>query len=271
MLIAGLIALIIYPGGTLAIGLGIGYRLLTTRQLPANGSLLLTTDWIGWLALATLGLVAGGLASLPWPWHPAPLPFGWLGAWVCLEAAAWLPFWPALSSGAPHLVRAAVREAQIGVLGRAIVWSVAVISLSSSGGLSGWTLSGHLLIWLAGLFSLPAAINWGPFGPEPSLGPQGITEGLPARPAATLTFARDTVAAALLTVVWMAGLPRELLPPWAELLIIIGGSAITALALQWLQGRLPRLSVPAALRTTLIWAGSLAVLAVAMLGLGQSA
>ncbi|MCS6889748.1 hypothetical protein [Chloroflexus sp.] len=271
MIVAELIALVIYPGGLLAIGLGIGYRLLVTRQLPANGSLLLSTEWIGWLALATLALIASGLTGLPWPWHPAPRPFGWLGAWALLEIAAWLPLWPALSSGTPRLVRAAVREAQIGVLGRAILWSTAALSFASAGSINGWTLSGHLLVWIAGLFSLPAAINWGPFGPEPSLGPRGITEGLPARPAAALTFARETLAAALVAVVWIAGLPRELLPPWASLSVIAGGSAVTILGLGWLQGRLPRLSVPAAIRATVMWAGGVAVLAAIALGWGQSA
>lgn len=270
MLMSGLIALVIYPGAALTIGLGIGYRMLTTRQLPATDSFLLTKEWIGWLALATLALIAGGLASLPWPWHPAPLPFGWIGAWGLLEAAAWLPLWPALSSGSPRLVRAAVREAQIGVVGRAILWSAAAIGLSSASEFNLWSLGGHVLAWLAGLFSLPAAINWGPFGPEPSLGPQGVTEGMPARPAAALTFARETLAAALIAVVWMAGIPSELLPSWAALVIIAGGSAITVSSLHWLRGRFPRLSVPAAMRATLVWAGSVAILAVVALGWGQS-
>ncbi|WP_298820564.1 hypothetical protein [Chloroflexus sp.] len=269
MLLAGLLALVIYPGGLLALGLGLGYRLLATRQLPEHGSLILTREWIGWIALATLALIAGGLTGLPWPWHPSPFAFGWAGAWVLLELAAWLLFWPMLTAGTPHLVRAAVREAQIGMLGRAMLWGVAAIGFSGADALNVWSLGGHLLLLLAGLVILPAAINWGPFGPEPSLSPRGILEGLPARSATTLTFARDTLAAALISVVWLAGLPTTLLPPFIALLIIFGGSAITITSLSWLHGRLPRLSVPAAIRAIIVWGGIPAVLAMTMLSQTQ--
>ncbi|MEF3273939.1 MAG: hypothetical protein K6356_05985 [Chloroflexus sp.] len=269
MLAAGLIALIIYPGGLFTLGLGLGYRLIASRQLPEHSNLLPIREWIGWIALVTLALTAGGLAALPWPWHPAPLAFGWMGAWALLELAAWLLFWPALTSGTARLVRAAVREAQIGMLGRAMLWGVAATGFSSTDALNGWSLGGHLLLLLAGLICLPAAINWGPFGPEPSLGPRGISEGLPARPAAALLFARETLTAALVTVVWMASLPITVLPPFATLLMIVGGSVATIVSLNWLHGRLPRLSVPAAIRAIIVWGGMPIVLALVMLSQAQ--
>jgi hypothetical protein len=269
MIVAGLVAFLVYPGGLLAIGLCMSYRLLSNRLLPFQDILRFSPGLIGSLVWASLVLVAGGLACLPWPWHPWPIPFGWLGAWVLLEFAAWLPFLPALLAGAPHLVRAAVREAQISMLGRTILWGAVATGLAIADAVSGWSGIGHGLILLSTLLSLPAAINWGPFGPEPSLGPQGITTGLATRLAWELTFARDTVAAALIAAGWLGSLPLALLPPWLGLLAIVGGSAGTALVLRWLQGRVPRLSVPSALRTTLLGAGSLAILALIVSVLGQ--
>ncbi len=269
MIMAGLVALLIYPGGLLAIGLSMSYRLLSDRPLPIQGVLRFPPDLIGGLVWASVVLVAGGLVCLPWPWHPWPVPFGWLSAWVLLESAAWLPFLPALLAGTPHLVRAAVREAQISMLGRAILWGAVATGLTLADEISGWSSIGHGLVLLSTLLSLPAAINWGPFGPEPSLEPQGITAGLATRSAWELTFARDTVAAALIATSWLGSLPIALFPPWLGLLAIGGGSAGTALVLRWLRGRLPRLSVPSALRTTLISAGSLALLALIVSALGQ--
>ncbi|GIV90976.1 MAG: hypothetical protein KatS3mg055_3494 [Chloroflexus sp.] len=265
MWIAELLALLIYPGGLWAFGLGIGYRVLTTWQLPTNGQLRFATDRPGWMALTTLICVAGGLTGLPWPWHPSPHAFGWLGAWALLEVAAWLPLWPTLTAGTPRIVRAAMREAQISLLGRALLWGVAAIGFSNDNTLTGAALAGHGLMLVSGLLSLPAAINWGPFGPEPSLGPHGIVEGQSAKMAAAITFARDLVAAALITVVWQAGLPLASLPAWVAAIAIIAGSVVTILSLRWLQGRVPRFSVPVALRFTLGWAGSITLLAVIVL------
>ncbi|WP_322820581.1 hypothetical protein [Chloroflexus sp.] len=269
VVVAGLVALLLYPGILFAIGLSIGYRILSGRPLPFPGKMIVSPDLTGGLGVTSLALIGGGLAGLTWPGHPWSLPFGWISSWALFELAAWLPLLPALMAGAPRTVRAALREAQIGMLARAILWGSIATGLAAADNLNGWSLSGHGCILLSALLSLPAAINWGPFGPEPSLGPQGITEGLSTRSATTLTFTRDTLAAALIAAIWLASLPIAVLPVWLGLLVIGIGSIITTLGLRWLNGRFPRFSVPAALRVTLIGAGSLAGLALVAISVGQ--
>ncbi len=266
-----LIALFIYPGIGLAFCLGLGYRLLLSRQLSWSGSAWqMPADRVSWLAAASVILIGVGLIGLPWPWHPWPQRYGWLITWALIEVTVWLTLLPALQAGAPRLVRAATREAQIGMAGRAVLWAVVAPGLTSSDAVTAWSLAGHLLVLLAGLVTLPAALNWGPFGPEPSLGPQGVIGGLATRPATALIFAGDARSAALISAVWLAGTPREFVPAWATLLIVSAGGIATALALSWLTGRVPRLSVPAALRSILIWSGSLAILAFIAFGAGPS-
>lgn len=254
-LLLNMIAALLYPGLVTALGLGALYRLLLRRGLgPLPGAGALGTR--EGLAAAAGVLLAGlGLALLPWPLRPGAGGVAWLWAWAAFELAFLTPLLPALAAGAPAVVRAALREAQLGTLARALLWAAlaAALALHERWG-DGLALAAHLLSISAALAAFPAAVGWGPFGPEDWLTPGGIAAGLDQAGQRLDAWARDLRAGALLAALLVSTLPLGVLPPLVGLALLLLGVMIGALLLREFAGRLPRMNLPGALRFCLLWA-----------------
>ncbi len=270
-----IIAILLYPGLLTALASGLLYRVVLRGGLqlpPSVGASLRTREG---LALAAGLLQAGlGLASLPWPLHPLPTMAAtdWLLTWAAFELAFLLPLLPALFSTLPAIVRAALREAQLGVLARALAWSALGTALVLHDRWEGLALLAHLLALGAALVALPAALGWGPFSAETQITPGGVTAGLPAHLCAFDEFGRDLRAAIFLVALLVAGLPLGILPPWLGLLLVAGGVVLGAALLRNFDHRLPRLTLPDALRFCLLWCAPLslaAAITLAILGPGR--
>ncbi|MEI7771633.1 MAG: hypothetical protein WCI67_16695, partial [Chloroflexales bacterium] len=128
-----IIAGIIYPGLITTLALGLLYRWLVggagdPRGAGGLGEALRSRE--GLAALAGVLAAALGLAAMPWPAHPVGASRAWLWAWSGIELAFLLPLVPALAAGAPQVVRAAARRAQIGAFGRALLWVALTASLA---------------------------------------------------------------------------------------------------------------------------------------------
>ncbi|NWF81706.1 MAG: hypothetical protein HXY37_16940 [Chloroflexi bacterium] len=263
-----IIAVLVYPGLLTAVGLGAFYGLLVGQGATwPDGAGLHARE-----GLAAAGSVAAAglaLATLPWPWHPAGGAGAWLWAWTGFELAFLLPLLPPLAAGVPSVVRAAIREAQLGVLARAAIWAALAPALSAHLDWRPATAPAHLLALVAALLAFPAAVGWGPFASEERITPGGVTAGL-ATPTRSLDgWARDVRSGALLAAILVAGLPVRVGPPWLGLLVVAAGVASAGLLLRRLTGRIPRLTLPAALRLCALWAlplAGLASLALAVMG-----
>jgi hypothetical protein len=202
----------------------------------------------GLASIASMGCACLGLVVLPWPLHPAPsLVVLWFWAWAAFEGAFLLPLLPALLAGWPPLVRAASREAQIGIAGRMVLWLALAVGLllpTGAGSLS--------LALIAAFFVLPAALTWGPFAAETSISPGGTTDGLNSAATALDTLARMVRCAALLAASLLALLPIALLPatPLFSMAGVVGVLLAFELVCRLLQrsaGRVVRHTLPAAL------------------------
>lgn len=265
------LAALLYPGLLTALAAGAIYGPLTRGRagLPAGLGALGTREG---LAAAGGALLAGlGLATLPWPLHPAEPGAAWLWTWAAFELAFLLPLLPALLAGAPAVVRAAVREAQLGALARAGLWAALGAALALHGSWVGAALAAHLLALAAALAAFPAAIGWGPFGPEERVTPGGTAAGLPEAARALEAWGRDARAGALLAAVLVAGLPTGVLPAPLGLALVAVGLALGALLLRSFAGRLPRLTLPDALRFCLVWPLPLAAAATLALSVAARA
>lgn len=246
-------AALLYPGLVTALVAGSAYAALLRGRagLPAGLGALGTRE--GLASAGGIALAGAGLATLPWPLHPAGGGPAWLWSWAAFELAFLLPLLPALMAGAPQAARAAIREAQLGALARAALWASLSVALALHGRWMGVALAAHLLALGGALAALPAAIGWGPFGPEGRVTPGGTAAGLPAEGRALETWARDVRSGALLAAVLVAGLPAGALPPALGLGVVAVGLALGALLQRTFAGRLPRMTLPAALRFCLLW------------------
>ncbi|NJN68806.1 MAG: hypothetical protein HC884_19935, partial [Chloroflexaceae bacterium] len=124
--------------------------------LTAGGWIcLLCSGWAGWFGPVLL-----------------PLPALWLLAWAGLEGAFFLSLLPGLLSGPPPVVRAAIREAQVGTAGRILLWVAlgAGLVLHPTGDLATPSalspILTHVLALLTALFAFPIAAGWGPYAAE---------------------------------------------------------------------------------------------------------
>lgn len=270
------IAILLYPGLLFSLVPGLLFAAIVERSgwAAKMGALWAATtrsrEWSFERLVSPLSVVLAGvaLAVLPWPWHPAALPpLGWFWSWAALEAAFLLPLLPALLAGSPPVVRAAIRAAQIGVVGRIALWLGLAVGLVlfdnweplNAAGHS--PLAAHLLALLAAFFAFAVAIGWGPFSDETSLVPDGPEAGLDPVTIAAARGAALLRNGILLAATLVAVLPVGMLPPWAGLLAVFAGCVVGALLLGRLTGRYPRLTLPVILKRTL-WRG-LAVGAVA--------
>jgi hypothetical protein len=215
----------------------------------------------GLAAVASVLFAAVGLAALPWPLHAAPPGTAWLWAWAGFELAFLLPLVPPLAAGAPAVARAAIREAQLGVLARAVLWAALAAALALHADWRPATLPAHLLALAAAVLILPAAIGWGPFDAEVSVTPEGTQHGLPDATRSLDSWGRAVRSGSLIVAACVVLLPTASGPPWLGLAMAGAGLLSACLALRQLRGRLPRLTLPAALRVCTLWALPVAVLA----------
>lgn len=226
-------------------------------ELPGWSSGLLGAD--GLAAATSLLLTAAALALLPWPLHPSAgraLVGRPLLIWAAVEGAFLAPLLPALLAPSPLAARAAMREAQIGVAGRAVVWLSVGVALFGGAGWEAQAIPGRALVALAGALALPAAAAVGPFAPERSLSLAGAEEGLDEDTARLLRLARTARGAALLAALVVASLPLgrtpgadgALISAPASLAAVVGVFAAAALAVGRYAARRPRTTLPAALR-----------------------
>lgn len=264
-----LFALLVYPGLLLTLMLAVIFRVVAERQSMRRSAGRLVVSGQLLLGIASMVLMAFGLALLPWPLHPAA-DWPWVGRlallWVVIEGAFLLPLLPGLRSAAPLVVRAASREAQLGVAGRAIIWLSMGLALSNGDAWLLLDLPGRAGLLLAGLLALPAAAGIGPFGAERNLNLTGMEQGLDNTAAALLRFARTTRAAGLLAALIVASVHTVPTQPLFALLIMLALFVVVLLLLRQTVA-LPRLTLPAALRWCWWRALPLAVVAFVYLGL----
>lgn len=245
------IALVLYPGvATALIGAIVFRRLVEGRRgVRLRGVAAAARSADGLLALVSLALCTAALVLLPWPFHPAtslPLPGSPALLPAAIEGAFLLPALPALLAPAPLTARAASRESQMSLAGRAVVWTAIGAGLWFPAGAIGPELPGRLLILLAGLLALPAAIGVGPFGTERSLSmPE---DGLDEPTTGLLRFARSARGATLLAALILAALHPLPLRPSLALALIVACFMVVALLLPRLLAGLPRFTLQAALR-----------------------
>lgn len=253
-----IVAGLIYPGLITALAAGVLYRLLVAGSAPYArlGAALGSRE--GLAALAGILSAAAGLAALPWPFHPAGATRAWLWAWAGLELAFLLPLAPALSAGVPKVARAAIRRAQIGAFGRALLWVALATALVIRADWGLAALPAHLLAIAAALSALPIAVGWGPFDDEVSITGAGVHAGLPQELRQIDDLARAVASGSLLAAAMLSTLPTGVGPAWLALIQIVAGFAAVAALLRRLGGRLPRLSLPAILRLGWAYAAPLA-------------
>ncbi len=254
------LALLLYPGLALAIVLALIFGWLVTGRvalaLPRAAPAFASAD--GMAGLISILLAALALALLPWPFHPVA---GWpwvghpLALWVALEGAFLAPLLPGLRAPSPLGARATIREAQIGLAGRFVLWMALGTALWFGAGWAYAALPGRALAALAGVMALPAAVGVGPFAAERSLNAAGAEEGLDEATTGLLRFARMLRGATVLAVLVVVMLPpaqpwttQPLLQPWVALLLIAALFILVALLLRYIAAALPRVTLPAALR-----------------------
>ena len=245
------LSILLYPGVALALILGGIFRSLSEGRLPRGRLRIPPLSGDGLAGLVSILLAALALLLLPWPLHPRA-GWPWIGnpllLWVALEGAFLVPLLPGTLAPAPLAARAAIREAQIGIAGRFVVWLAIGVALWSGAGWATIALPGRGMAALAALLGLPAAIGAGPFGAERSLSEAAAEEGLDEATADLLRFARAVRGAVLLAALLVASLPLMLVRPPFALALIAALFLVIALALRRLALALPRRTLPDALR-----------------------
>ncbi|PDW02519.1 hypothetical protein [Candidatus Viridilinea mediisalina] len=247
-----LFAALVYPGLFTALMIGALYRFLLRRHvglLPPTGTL---RSREGLASTLGVGFAGVALALLPWPFHPTEASLAWLWAWAAFELAFLLPLLPAMLAGTPVVARAALREAQLGTLARALLWAALVPALVLHNQWAGSALVAHLLSLVAALAAFPLAIGWGPFSHEESVTPAGSAAGLSDATQQLDAWGRDVRAGTLLMALLVATLPLGALPPLVGLALLLVGLILTALLLREFAGRSPRMNLPSALRFGLL-------------------
>lgn len=241
-----MLAALVFPGLLSALALGVIVRVLRGRGAVWPRSLAGNREALA--ALASMLLAGGGLALMPWPGHPAGAATSWLGAWLLFELAFLFPILAVLPAGTPHVVRAAVREAQLGVAARGLLWAILTAGLSDPATWSPLVLPLRVLALFAALAAFLPAVGWGVFSTEQQVTPGGSGAGLPPATQTMLDIAQDVRAAALLAAVLVAALPTQVGAVWLGLVQVLAGFLVVVLLLRRFAGFFPRLPLRAALR-----------------------
>ena len=245
-----LIALLLFPGLLTALGLGLvvglivgGPSLLSSlpTDLRSGGQRILGL---------TIALLAVSSALLPWPGHPAG--GSWLWAWVAIELACLLPLIPIIAGNTPLAARNALREAQIGVIGRAVFWLAIGVGFGLGERFDLLSTLLRLAALLGGLLALPAVVGWGRFAPTAGL------SGPSERPLAQ--FARGLRAAVLIAALALAVLPPA--QPLISLAAVLAAIIVIGLLAQRSQDTRPQFTLAKALRYNAWRAGIFGILGV---------
>lgn len=165
----------------------------TWRALQGHGSLPHALSVI--LCFITIGL-------LPWPaspYAPAPSLDIWR-LWAFTEATFLTPLLPGLMSSLPPINRAAVREAQIGVSGRAALWIALLVGFNWQGQTL-YDLVPLLGGAAAALLALAPAAGWQPFGGESGLGLGDASSYLPPEDIGVARWAYDLRSVLLIALI----------------------------------------------------------------------
>ena len=260
-----LFAALVYPGMLTALLVGlVAGRLL---EGPASGGRAirgLIDAIVGHASLAYAGAVVLALLALtrlPWP-NPSWLCRGvacsvstdpaepWL-LWALVEGSVIAATLPGLAFSMPAMSRVAVRDAQLGVGGRLVMWIGVAVALRVRGTpelASGYPLSITLAVAALGvLLAIPAAAGWPPFGYEP-FGNASRDGSLPDEDAALVRWARRLLSVFWLALFAMVFIPLPPLPWWAELPMRLGIIAGLASIGRGLRGRFVNRTLPSALR-----------------------
>lgn len=245
--------ILLYPGLLTALVAGGLYRFLLRRGLGPFPTRTALMSREGLAAVVGMALGALGLALLPWPFQPTDGGITWFWAWIAFELAFLLPLLPALAAGAPAVARAAIREAQLSSLARALLWAALTTALLLRQQQGDLIVVAQLLSFIAALIALPPAIGWGPFAVEDLLTPGGVTAGVDAAGVHLDNWSRDLRVGMLLTALFTVGLPLTAWHPSITLLVTLLGLITTALLLRRLEGQWTRMTLPYALRFCIIW------------------
>lgn len=241
--------LLVFPGVLFTLVLTVALQVLV-EGLPRGRLAFPKPGLESLIGLLSIVLACVGMALLPWPiqlWV-AREPAQPLAIWLAIEAAFWLPFLPGLLSRDTLINRVTMREAQVSLAGRVVVW-LAIGSLMAQA--QAWSLTsapGRLLVVIAGFLALPAAMSVGPFAADRNLSPSGAEHGLDSATGAWLRFARQVRSTVLLAALALAILPRDRVQPLAALAVWAAIVVVVGLVLRRISGTLPRLTLPTALR-----------------------
>ncbi len=267
-------ALLGYPG-LLTLLLLTSLLAATLRQpravVQGMGALLRGAWWQDerlWLGLSMLA-AAVGMALLPMPLNPIrPTVVAWWWAWLAFEVAFLLPLLPALLTTHPPLARAALREVQVGVSGRAILWLALGVSLilydvwSVQDAQGHSPLLGHALAILAASLTFPAAVGWGSFAPPTTLTANASRHGLPMPLAQAAAAAHLVRVSALLLASLVCLLPMSQVAVPVGIGMLLVSFALGCGWLAWQQAQAIQLPLTLALQRCWWRAFPLALMAV---------
>jgi hypothetical protein len=192
-------------------------------------------------------------AALPWPLHPAG-GSSWVGhpalVWALVEGAFLAAAFAGLLAPSPLAARAALREAQVNMAGRLVLWVVAGSLLWGGVGWSALEVLGRALLFLVGVVAVAAAAGLGPFAPDASLAPSGAEEGLDAGERWLAQMARQMRAGLALALFVVGILPgSDVVQPWIAAMIALALFAVLLVGLRQARRTLPL----APLHTTVRW------------------
>lgn len=247
-----LIAIVL--AGVLASTLGVLIAQTTTGvalwPLPVVRRFSWSIDGIA--AITSIVLVILAYAVLPWSFNPASRRI-WVGhpalMWVLVEGAFLAPVFAGLLAPVPLAARATIREAQVNLAGRLVLWLVAGSLLWSGAGWTGLEVLGRAVLLLAGVVAAAAAAGLGPFEPDVSLSPAGAEEGLDATERWLARVARHMRAGLALALFVTSVVPgREVVQPAVASIIAVALFSVLIAGLRQARRVLPRLTLHATMQ-----------------------
>jgi len=201
----------------------------------------------------SVALTVLAYAALPWPLHPADASL-WVGhpalVWALVEGAFLASAFASLLALSPLAARAALREAQVNMAGRLVLWVVVGSLLWGDVGWNALEVLGRAFLFLVGVVAVAAAAGLGPFAPDASLAPSGAEEGLDADERWLAQMARQMRAGLVLALFVVGILPgSDVVQPWIAAMIALALFAVLLAGLRQARRTLPL----APLHTTVRW------------------